>query len=277
MGRSAIVAIAAAGVALVLAIITAVVVLGRTPAAAGGSRVLESRAGAEEVVALLDPDAVQVTPTLTGLAPKDPAVLGLAPGDELRSLGGRPLRSPTDLRLNLRTLARAQVPALLFEVGRGDELHVLRVTIDGDLTEALRARAGTTPTPTGADPADPDPAVIEQIRAGITKVDDEHVTITRAAFDLARTDPAGVVRQARVIPYMRNGTSAGLKLYAIRPSSIFAAIGLHNGDAITAVNGQPLAGIDEAVALVQDLAGATDLHLAITRRGRDVELHIAIR
>src|SRR5688572_9949467 len=106
LSKAALAAIGAAGVALVLAVVTAIVVIGRSPATAagvapGGRELIEVEANAAAVRALLQRDAVTLAPG--GLLPRDPIALGLEPGDILTTLGGRPLHAVTDLQIGLRS------------------------------------------------------------------------------------------------------------------------------------------------------------------------------
>ena len=46
---------------------------------------------------------------------------------------------------------------------------------------------------------------------------------------------------------MKNGKPDGLKLYAIRPSSVFARLNFANGDTVHAINGHELTSADKAL------------------------------
>jgi hypothetical protein len=110
----------------------------------------------------------------------------------------------------------------------------------------------------------------------VTKVDDLHYKITRAAIDEILDDPADSARGARIVPSIKDGKANGFKLYAIRPSSIFAALGIMNGDTLTAINTVPLTNPDQALEVYASLRDASRLDLAITRRGKDIVLVIEI-
>ena len=69
----------------------------------------------------------------------------------------------------------------------------------------------------------------------------EYSTIDRALIEEALNDTATLARQARVIPYVRDGVVEGYKLYGLRETSLPALVGFKNGDLVTEVNGQPLA------------------------------------
>jgi general secretion pathway protein C len=280
--RGPLIAGALAGVALVLAAVTAVVVLRRDPASAaapGDVRLVASRTSAATLAA-----AVAGTPLrLDGgrLVATDPAALGLAPGDLVRTIGGVPVESAAAGRAMLRRLTRATPEALLFEVERGGAIAVVRVTIDGDRAAltAPRDPDGATapdlsPALPPAAPTDPDVAAI---LAGVTKVDDTHVVVTRAAVDQLLANPMAVATGARVVPSVRAGVVDGFKLFAIRAGSLFAALGFANGDTIQRINGLALTSADRALEVYTKLRDAPRLEFELVRRGRPVTLTIEIR
>ena len=51
----------------------------------------------------------------------------------------------------------------------------------------------------------------------------------------------------RVVPVLRCGAPAGVRLYAIRPGSLYARLGLQNGDEVVRVDGIPLTSPDRAL------------------------------
>lgn len=63
------------------------------------------------------------------------------------------------------------------------------------------------------------------------------VDIQRATIDRLLSD-SNLAAQARLVPYFHSGQPHGYKLYAIRPGSVFAVLGLQNGDVLTTVNNQ---------------------------------------
>ncbi len=133
-----------------------------------------------------------------------------------------------------------------------------------------------TPVPVYAPPVavpDPDPVPI----VGIAKVDDTDFTVQRAAVDKILADPTTVAKGARVVPSIKNGVPNGFKLYAIRPGSVYAALGFLNGDTITAVNGHDMSSLDKALEVYQQLRNASSLDVSITRRGQDLVLHYSIK
>lgn len=109
-----------------------------------------------------------------------------------------------------------------------------------------------------------------------TKVDDLHYRISREAMREALDNPQSVARGARIVPSIKDGKANGFKLYAIRPSSIYANLGIMNGDTIHAINGLPLNSPDEALELYSKVREADRLELQLTRRGKSELLVIEI-
>lgn len=70
--------------------------------------------------------------------------------------------------------------------------------------------------------------------AFVTKESVVEVDTTRAP----RFTSECLLRAARVVPAFRNGERTGLKVFAIRPGSVLANVGLKNGDELRTINGE---------------------------------------
>jgi general secretion pathway protein C len=90
-------------------------------------------------------------------------------------------------------------------------------------------------------------------------------------------DPMTVAKGVRVVPSMTNGKPAGFKLYAIRPSSLFAKLGFTNGDTLEKINGLALDSADKALEVYTKVRDAAKLDVEIVRRGKPVTLTFAIK
>jgi type II secretory pathway component PulC len=126
-------------------------------------------------------------------------------------------------------------------------------------------------------PGTPDvaPAPIDLDRA-ITVVDATHRTIKRDAIDRILMDPMAVAKGARVVPAVSGGNVIGFKLYAIRPDSLFARLGLVNGDTIVSVNGLPLTPADKALEVYTKIRDTTSLDLEVQRAGKTIHLFLSV-
>ncbi|HTL33499.1 MAG TPA: type II secretion system protein GspC [Kofleriaceae bacterium] len=115
------------------------------------------------------------------------------------------------------------------------------------------------------------------IDAGIKKIDDNNYEIDKSLVDKILANPMGVAKGARVVPAVKNGQPDGFKLYAIRPSSVYAKLGLANGDNLQSINGFELNSADAALNAYTKLREATSLELNVTRRGKQMTLKYQIR
>jgi hypothetical protein len=116
-----------------------------------------------------------------------------------------------------------------------------------------------------------------QLVTMITKVDDHSYDIDHAVLDKILANPLIVSKGARVVPAIKDGKPDGFKLYAIRPDSLFAHLGLLNGDTLVAVNGFALTSIDKALEVYTKLRDATAIEVELVRRGAPVTLKYVIR
>lgn len=112
---------------------------------------------------------------------------------------------------------------------------------------------------------------------GIRETGDNSYEIARELVDQVLEDPSQVARGARIVPAVQDGQSEGFKLYAIRPNSIFAKVGLNNGDTINEINGFELTSPDRALEVYQRVRDASNIEVKVTRRGEPVTLDYSIR
>jgi len=277
------IAVGAAALAVVLAGVAAIVTLTRSaPEPALG--VDDGTASAADLVAAR---SVTVTPATGGVtfATAVPA-LGVRAGDTVLAIGGHAVASHDDVLLALTELAVGPVSTSVYvELRRGDAQVLVRRRITGDVHgEWLAVHAPPAPPPapptpsTGlldpfADPfaAPPPPAddpVADAIRAGVRKLDDTHYSIDRKVMEKLLADPMAMAKGARIVPAMANGKPSGFKLYAIRPYSIYAALGLANGDTLARINGSDLTSADKALEIYTKLRDAKTLVVELVRRGK---------
>lgn len=115
-----------------------------------------------------------------------------------------------------------------------------------------------------------------KIYAGIRQTGPHSYEIARDAVDLLLRNPMVISRQARIVPSIKNGKPNGIKMYAIRPDSLFTKLGLRNGDTIHRINGHELTSPDKALEIYQQAKSASKLVLELTRRQQPVSVTITI-
>jgi general secretion pathway protein C len=112
---------------------------------------------------------------------------------------------------------------------------------------------------------------------GITRIGEHAYEVSRSAVEAMLGDMAALGSGLRVVPALRDGQPAGLRLFGIRPGGPLTRIGLENGDLLTAVNGLPLTSPDAALAAYTSLRTATHVSLSVERGGRPVTLDYLLR
>lgn len=146
------------------------------------------------------------------------------------------------------------------------------------------AVASVTPsvTPTPAAPpapegANPEADLLAAVDKGVKRVSDTAYDIDRGLVDKILLDPSVVARQARIVPSIKDGKANGFKMYAIRPNSVFAKIGLQNGDTIQSINGFDMSSPDKALEVYTKVRSASNLQISILRRGQPVQMDYSIK
>jgi S1-C subfamily serine protease len=104
-----------------------------------------------------------------------------------------------------------------------------------------------------------------------TKLADGHVTAPQPAID-GLVEALRAKTGARFIPAV--GKTPGFKLYAIRVGSYLDAIGLLNGDTLTAIDGQPIDTVEHLEQVLHGLHRKPDLRLDVLRAGAPVAIVI---
>ncbi len=115
------------------------------------------------------------------------------------------------------------------------------------------------------------------IDSGVKKIDDNNYEIDRALVDKILANPMAIAKGARIVPSVKNGKPDGFKLYAIRPSSVYAKLGMTNGDTIQAINGMDLTSADKALEVYTKLKDSSSLEVDVTRRGKPTTLKYTIK
>lgn len=148
-----------------------------------------------------------------------------------------------------------------------------RVSLLGDAPAVPRS----TPAPMVASTTVAKDDTTAMLDEGVKKIDDTTFEIQRSVVDKVLANPMSVARGARIVPSVKNGEANGFKLYAIRPSSMYAKLGLRNGDTVQAVNGFDLTTADKALEVYTKLRDASNLTVTVTRRGKPVTINYTIR
>jgi len=142
------------------------------------------------------------------------------------------------------------------------------------------ASAAPPPPPVAPPPAaegNPDADLLAAVDKGVKKIDETHYEIDRSLVDKILADPTAAARAARIVPSIKDGKPNGFKLYAIRPNSLFAKIGLQNGDTVSSINGFDMSSPDKALEVYTKVRSASNLSISLIRRGQPQNMDYSIR
>jgi general secretion pathway protein C len=105
----------------------------------------------------------------------------------------------------------------------------------------------------------------------------EMARLDRKEVDSTLPEYMELMREIRVRPHLEEGQPGGFLIYNIEPGSIFARMGLQNGDVIMAVNGKPVTKTLQAVEFYNALKKGGTVNLEIKRGESKQELHFVIQ
>ena len=102
------------------------------------------------------------------------------------------------------------------------------------------------------------------------------IRLERDEVESALADIDGLMGQLRISPYKRGGQPSGFRISGITRDSVLRKLGLRSRDVIREVNGQVIAGPDQAVDFFNTLSQGGDLTIKLKRRRRDRWIHLDI-
>ena len=126
------------------------------------------------------------------------------------------------------------------------------------ISRAVRRARGAPAT--GGDIGPPDP--------GDQDIPEEVIPIAQEELQSSMNNLNDLLTQVRIRPYFRQGQPEGLIVSQIQGGSIFAKLGLMNGDIIANVNGRQLSSPEEAFQFYNSLKSGSPVSIEITRRGQ---------
>lgn len=112
---------------------------------------------------------------------------------------------------------------------------------------------------------------------GVHQLAPNRYLVDRAAVNSNMQDMAKLFTEVRATPNLQNGSSNGFALSEIQPGSVFDQMGLHDGDVVTTVAGQPLNDPRKAITVLESLSGRSSIQLSVLRNGAPVNLSYIIR
>lgn len=99
-------------------------------------------------------------------------------------------------------------------------------------------------------------------------------TLSLTAFSEEASPLKEVVNLTKGIP--SQGKLSGFKIPKVPDGSLYAKMGLKEGDIIKEVNGVPLAGVSQAIKTLVSLREASKIHLLVERNGKPMDINISL-
>ncbi|MSM40197.1 MAG: PDZ domain-containing protein [Geobacter sp.] len=147
-----------------------------------------------------------------------------------------------------------------------------------DIVVAGRPIRIFSPTaPMGAAGASP-PSTIPPSQTGLaTQVSSGSYIIDQRALNAALDNIGQAMTDARLLPSSKEGKVEGFKVSEVRPSGIFAMIGIKNGDVLLRLNDFAIDSPEKAIQSLASLKGQTRIKLDLIRDGQPATFSYDIR
>ncbi|NVN92415.1 MAG: general secretion pathway protein GspC [Desulfuromonadales bacterium] len=160
---------------------------------------------------------------------------------------------------------------MVFDAGRLVEVRKEQafIVVNGKKVELL-----TPLTPPAAAPANQPPP---QVGSGVTSIGPGGGIIDQRALNAALDNIGQAMTDARLLPSQKDGKVEGFRVSEVKPSGVFAMVGLRNGDVLLRLNDFPVDSPDKALQSFIALKGQNRLKLDMIRDGQPVTFNYDIR
>jgi general secretion pathway protein C len=196
----------------------------------------------------------------------------------------KPLLYRLGMRIEDKEVVSIYPKAVYLRQGNG-RLCSLQLFFDKN---AARPAAVATRTPPPVTPAVPSPtlpgspsapgAISEaELDQNIKAQSETKFSVPRSFVDKLLKNQAQIMSAARIVPHEENGRMLGVKLYGIRKNSLLGKLGMQNGDMLRTINGFEMSSPDSALEAYARLRNASNLSVAIVRRGQPTTLDYDIQ
>jgi len=110
----------------------------------------------------------------------------------------------------------------------------------------------------------------------VRQLSENQYVVAKGEINSALSNLSDLATKARIVPSFKNGVANGFKLFSIVPDSLYAKIGIQNGDVIRRINGYEMNSPDKALEIYQKLRDANRIEVEIERRGETLRKSYAI-
>jgi general secretion pathway protein C len=103
------------------------------------------------------------------------------------------------------------------------------------------------------------------------------VVVKRSEVDESLRNVHQLLSQVRIRPHFTDGVADGLVVSNIKPNSIFARMGLRNGDIVQGLNGRNIQTPDDVMEMYERLKSGSRLAVQVMRNGEEKIINYQIR
>ena len=140
--------------------------------------------------------------------------------------------------------------------------HLILSGSAGDQTLQLAPPDGTPPTP---DTSAPTPTAATS--SGVRRTGADAFIVDRRELTGALDGMSGLVSQLRAVAEIADGRPAGFRIFQIAEQSLFARLGLENGDVVQRVNGKAVTDPTALLGFLKQLRSEPRVALDVVRAG----------
>jgi general secretion pathway protein C len=135
---------------------------------------------------------------------------------------------------------------------------------------------GTEDVASGAEPPRA-PGDVAAATGGVRQVQTNRWVLDKHEVSAALENLPQLLTKARVIPNFSDGKPDGFKIFSIAPDSLYAKIGLQNGDVLQQINGVEIKDPENFMRVFQQLKDETNIALDFVRNNRRESFAYEIR
>jgi general secretion pathway protein C len=145
-----------------------------------------------------------------------------------------------------------------------------RVLIDNEGKNEYIDNSAAAPPNLGIAPIPQPGMVVAGGGDGVKQLSENQYVVAKSEINNALTNLSDLATKARIVPSFKNGVANGFKLFSIVPDSLYAKIGVQNGDVIRRINGYEMNSPDKALEIYQKLRDANRIEIELERRGETI-------
>ena len=117
----------------------------------------------------------------------------------------------------------------------------------------------------------------KHIEDGFSRIGNKIYVDSRYRDRMIKEELPNILMQASSEPVVVNGEITGFRMFQFDENSIFAKLGMKDGDVVKEINGVPLNNVAKTIQFLNGLKGESNVNVQITRDGAPVSLDLNVK